>query len=127
MFRPKSLPPALSAVVAILVGQVLFGQPALAEVAAPAPAREDAPLAVTIDSLSPSVIPRSGPIRVNGSVTNTDDATWYGINVSAFISDEPLTSMAELDGRGRGRPLRAHRRPDHRPGHLRHLVLPGSG
>ncbi len=55
------------------------------------------PLAITIDSLSPSTIPKSGPIRVSGEVTNVDDTTWTTINFYPFLSDTPMTTSAELD------------------------------
>ncbi len=66
--------------------------------AAPAATRAetDAPLAVTIDSLSPSTIPRKGPVRVSGSVTNVDDQAWETINLYPFVSPDPITSTAEL-------------------------------
>ena len=54
------------------------------------------PLAVTIDSLTPSALPRSGPVRVSGSVTNLDDQPWMRINLYSFVSDAPMTSAEEL-------------------------------
>ena len=63
----------------------------------PAPkATEQAPLAVTIDRLTPSALPRTGPIRVSGTVTNVDDETWTTINLYPFASVTPITSTAEL-------------------------------
>src|SRR6185369_14806708 len=66
-----------------------------AEAAGPK-ATEQAPLAVTIDRLTPSELPRTGPIRVSGSVTNTDDETWTTVNLYPFTSLSPITSTAEL-------------------------------
>jgi uncharacterized protein DUF6049 len=60
-------------------------------------AETDAPLTVTIDQLTPAAIPEKGLVRVSGWVTNNDTATWRLINTYAFISDEPLTSSAQLD------------------------------
>ncbi|QIG45216.1 hypothetical protein G5V58_22800 [Nocardioides anomalus] len=56
----------------------------------------DQPLSVTIDQLTPSTIQESGRIRVSGHITNDDDETWRMINVYAFISEEPMTSSAQL-------------------------------
>src|SRR4051812_35657797 len=50
-----------------------------------AKAADEAPLAITIDQLTPSTIPAQGVIRVSGTVTNTDSATWSTINVRPFI------------------------------------------
>lgn len=56
----------------------------------------EAPLAVTIDDLTPSVIPKAGQVRVSGVITNTDTVTWSTINVRPFISTAPLTNPAQL-------------------------------
>ena len=56
-----------------------------------------APLAMTIDTLSPSTIPEQGMVRVSGTITNNDTVTWSTINVYAFISDQPLTTPDQLD------------------------------
>ena len=88
MLRPLSLLPALVAVTATLV--------APGDAQARPPAEDETPLAVTIDALAPSYIPNRGPIRVTGSVTNTDTAPWETINVYAFIGREPITTPAEL-------------------------------
>jgi uncharacterized protein DUF6049 len=113
--RPLSLLPALAAAVAMLAGTGSAGalpasdaaEPALAAHAAALrsaarhshPVRradDDSPLSVSIDALSPSSIPRKGPIRISGSVTNRDDAPWEGVRVYAFIDDSPMTTSAEL-------------------------------
>ncbi|MCW2797721.1 MAG: hypothetical protein JWM79_3218 [Nocardioides sp.] len=54
------------------------------------------PLAVAIESLTPSYIPKHGSITVTGSVTNNDDTTWSNINVYPFASSAPMTTEAEL-------------------------------
>ncbi|MGY2701185.1 DUF6049 family protein [Nocardioides sp. HB32] len=94
MLRPVSLLPAL-VVVATLLG---FGT-GTAEASAPRQARQEAvrtPLAVSIDSLAPSVIPKRGPVTVTGTVTNRDDETWTDISVYAFVSATPMTTASEL-------------------------------
>ena len=74
-----------------------LGAPAAGAAEAAAPkATEQAPLAVTIDRLTPSALPRTGPIRVSGTVTNVDTETWTTINLYPFASLTPITSTAEL-------------------------------
>lgn len=62
--------------------------------AAPRPAAApddtyDAPLAITIDALSPGVLPRSGPLTISGEITNTDLETWTGIALYPVFSSGP--------------------------------------
>lgn len=92
MLRPLSL------LAALVVVATLLGLPVGSAEAAPKAARAAAvtPLAVSIESLSPSVIPKKGPVRVTGSVTNRDDQTWTDINVYPFVSATPLTTTSEL-------------------------------
>ena len=92
MLRPVSLLPALVVVVA-----TLLGLPAgTAHAAAGARVADADPLGVTIETLSSSEIPHSGPIRVTGSVTNRDEGSWQTINVYAFIGATPITTSADL-------------------------------
>ncbi|GAW48075.1 MULTISPECIES: DUF6049 family protein [unclassified Nocardioides] len=95
MLRPVSLLPALAAVATLAAVVVAPMAPASAGTAPKARA-DQAPLAVTIDSLSPSTIPQKGPIRVSGSVTNNDTEAWTSIQVFAFVSDTPMTTADEL-------------------------------
>ena len=62
----------------------------------PAPAEGDAPLSLTIDSLTPSSIPQDGKVRISGWVTNNSDEVWSAVNVHAFIGEFPITSSSEL-------------------------------
>lgn len=74
--------------------------------ATPAAAQEDdAPLAVTIDSLSPSVIPKRGRITVTGQITNHSDTTWSDLNVYPLTSPEPFTRADELEEASRTDPV----------------------
>lgn len=57
---------------------------------------DDDPLAVSIMSLTPSAVPRQGPIRITGTVTNRSDETWRAINLHPFVGTAPITSTAEL-------------------------------
>lgn len=90
-------------VTALLVG--LWG------VAAPASAHPDdttydAPLELTIDSLAPGVLPRTGPLVIRGTVTNADLETWSTIRLypvfsagsacTATTCAELMTSEADL-------------------------------
>lgn len=59
-------------------------------------AEEPEPLQVTLSTISPSTVPRTGPIRVTGTVINIDDETWSTINLYPFISATPMTTEAEL-------------------------------
>ena len=99
MLRPVSL---LSALAAAILGASLAATgtvpPAGATPAhAHAPKRADTePLGVTIERLTPSAIPRSGPVRVSGRVTNLDDQTWSTINLYPIVSAAPMTTSAEL-------------------------------
>lgn len=93
MLRPLSLLPALAAVAS--VAAFILSPPAHAE--APRARRAPAtPLAVTIDTLAPSTIPENGPIRVTGTVTNRDVETWTDVGIYAFVSEDPMTTSAEL-------------------------------
>ncbi|MXG91370.1 DUF6049 family protein [Nocardioides flavescens] len=58
---------------------------------------EQMPLTVTLDDLSPAVIPARGPITVTGEITNDDTVARTTINVYSFISSTPLTTEAELE------------------------------
>ena len=73
--------------------------------AAGAPDRYEPALEVTIDSMTPSYLPESGPIRVTGSVTNVDDVPWTTVNLYSFFGDAPLTTEAELAEAARSNPL----------------------
>ncbi|QZY29144.1 DUF6049 family protein [Nocardioides coralli] len=94
MRPPWSLLPALALVVATTT---LLGPVGAAPVAASAaPARDDQPLQVTIDRLTPAEVPARGRIRMRGTVTNASDERWRAINVYAFMAATPITSGEEL-------------------------------
>jgi hypothetical protein len=61
------------------------------------PAAEDPSFAVTIDMMTPSVVPSSGPVVLRGRVTNTTDETWTGLNVHPFLSPSPMRTSAEVE------------------------------
>jgi hypothetical protein len=100
MLRPVSLLPALVALAATVLGgaTVPAGAQASAQASAraTAPADPEAPLAVTLVEMTPSVVPERGRITLRGSVTNVDDETWTSIEMYPFVSDEPLTTRGEI-------------------------------
>ena len=58
----------------------------------------DDPLTITIDTLSPSVVPESGNVTITGMVTNTTEETWSDVNLYPLVSTSPpMTSVEELD------------------------------
>ena len=66
---------------------------------AAAPAKRavvDTPLAITMDSLTPSTIPERGRITVSGTVTNRSEDVWTDLQVYLFRSQTPITTRAGL-------------------------------
>jgi hypothetical protein len=58
---------------------------------------EEAPLAVSIESLTPSTVPRSGTVTVTGEITNRSESVWTDLKVYLFASAEPMTTSEELE------------------------------
>ncbi|MEP6814362.1 MAG: DUF6049 family protein [Marmoricola sp.] len=54
------------------------------------------PLTVRLTSLSPSTVPKSGPLRMSGTVRNDSKEAWREVNVQAFVSSTPMTTPQEL-------------------------------
>lgn len=54
------------------------------------------PLGIDLDTITPGVIPRTGTVRVSGTVTNLDETAWTTVNLYSFISTTPMTTAAEL-------------------------------
>ncbi|WKN48532.1 DUF6049 family protein [Nocardioides sp. Arc9.136] len=108
MLRPRSPRPALVAAALALVGlgagtavvpapADAAGAPvAVSSAATSAVVDDEAALEVTIDSLTPGAIPRRGPIRVSGSVTNRSGETWRRINLYPFLGETPMTTSEQL-------------------------------
>ena len=107
----RSLLPALVAALATLATGTTTGttSPAAAaplEVTRPAAeqvagasvprAEGDAPLALSISSMAPSLLPAKGRITITGTITNHDDVAWSRVNLYPFISRTPMTTRAEL-------------------------------
>ncbi|WP_370289322.1 DUF6049 family protein [Nocardioides sp.] len=65
---------------------------------------DDTALTVTIDDLAPGVLPRTGPLVVRGTVTNSDLETWRDVNVYPLFGEGPtcgtcaevMTTSAQL-------------------------------
>ncbi|CUR55047.1 conserved exported hypothetical protein [metagenome] len=55
------------------------------------------PLEVSISGINPAVIPKRGPLKLSGTITNVSDDAWSLINVYSWISYQPLTSTDQLD------------------------------
>ncbi len=61
------------------------------------PAREtSAPLEVRLEGIRPAVVPRRGPLRVTGTVTNRSDSTWTDLQTYLAVSPDPISSPEEL-------------------------------
>jgi hypothetical protein len=58
---------------------------------------ETSPLAVSIDTLTPSTVPRRGDVTVTGEITNESDSTWTDLYVYLFASSTPMTTSDELE------------------------------
>lgn len=62
--------------------------------AAPDDEGYDAPLEITIKTLTPGVLPRSGPLVVQGTVTNVDLETWTGVSLYPLVNSGPDCDLA---------------------------------
>ena len=94
---------ATRALAGLTLAASALAAPGLAGPATAAPTRvraaEDAtatPLSVTMTSLSPSTIPTRGTVTVSGIVQNNSKDDWTDINVSPFVSSEPITTRDGL-------------------------------
>jgi hypothetical protein len=82
----------LAAAVATVIGATLLSPPPAAS-AAP---ELRTPLRVTMDTISPSVIPSRGALVVTGRVTNRSEDTWTDLQAYLLTSSEPIGSSEEL-------------------------------
>lgn len=55
-----------------------------------------APLAVTIRSMAPAVVPRRGSVTLTGTITNRSDSAWTDLNVYLLMSAEPIRTSGGL-------------------------------
>lgn len=100
MLLRASLLPALAATMALLGSAAPPGAataaPPVSRATVHAVAPADLPLVVTMETLSPSVVPDSGRLEVTGSVTNTTSEEWRVVRMYALTSAAPITSSDEL-------------------------------
>ena len=54
------------------------------------------PLSLQITEMTPTVLRGTGDVTVSGTVTNTTEETWTGVNVAPFRSAYPITDSATL-------------------------------
>ncbi|MGL5825487.1 MAG: DUF6049 family protein [Nocardioides sp.] len=103
--RTRHFAPALQAAALVSLISALHAGPALPAAVARAegpfahslaPPAATEPLSLTIDRLSPAVIPRQGPIRVAGTITNNSTDQWDNIKLYSLTSPGPLTTTEEL-------------------------------
>ncbi|RYB88608.1 hypothetical protein EUA06_20180 [Nocardioides glacieisoli] len=89
--------PRSSSFRAVLAGFLTAGLASLGAQApaAAAPAEEQDPLVVHIDTIDP-VLPRSGDVVITGTVTNVSADTYTRINLHAFSSENPILDSANL-------------------------------
>ncbi len=60
------------------------------------PTTDKQPLAVSIESMTPSSVPRRGEITVTGEIRNRSKSTWTDLNVYLFASSSPMSTSEEL-------------------------------
>jgi len=90
--------PVLARLAACLATGLVVAVCAPLTIAAAASSADTPSLEVSIDSLSPSVIPeRGGRVTVTGQVTNSSADEWTDLNVYLLTSAEPFTTADELD------------------------------
>lgn len=113
MVRLRSLLPALGLAVVLggtgSVATALASGPAAGVTTGvrAASAADGEALAVTIDRLSPSTLPRraDGEVEVSGTVTNVDDETWSRVNLYPVVSTTPMTTETQLEAAAASDPL----------------------
>lgn len=83
----------LAAVIPTALAAVLVP---IAPAAVAAPDDVEQALTVSLESMTPSAVPRRGRITLTGEVTNTSDDTWTDIQAYLFTSSEPITTADGL-------------------------------
>ena len=100
MIRPVAV--LLAPLVAVGALLVPLGGPAeavlpAARAAVTTPAADAQDLEVSLDRLSPSVLPKSGAVTMRGTVTNTTSDPLTDVNVHPLTSYSPMTSAREIE------------------------------
>lgn len=93
----------------VVTGSGLLGGAALAAESSPSPspartpAAEDdpdpeptTPLTVSLRSMTPGVVPRNGPVVLEGTVRNDSDETWSDVNAAVFLGVDAMTTREEV-------------------------------
>jgi hypothetical protein len=80
--------------VSIALAGVVLPTPDAARAARHAPA--GTPLEVSVETMTPSVIPRRGTVTLTGEVTNTSPDTWTDLQAYLMVSSVPITTEADL-------------------------------
>lgn len=62
------------------------------------------PLQVSMDSMSPPVIPANGTVTVTGEITNTSEEVWRDLNVYLLTSAAPIRASTDLAAASRTDP-----------------------
>lgn len=91
---------AVAVVTAALLLAFLGAPVAVARSSGPRVAARDtgrAPLAVSIDSITPSTLPVRGNLTVTGEITNRSREEWTDLQVFLLMSDTPMTTSTELE------------------------------
>ena len=57
----------------------------------------DAPLGVSIESITPSTLPARGDVTLTGEIANRSDSRWTDLRVYILMSSSPMTTSAELE------------------------------
>ena len=58
---------------------------------------DEDPLEVTLQTLTPSVIPHRGPIELSGLIVNRSDETWTDLKIYPWRSVTPISTVVDLD------------------------------
>lgn len=80
-----------AALAAALTGTLLTWQPTTAQAATSEPA-----FAITVNTLTPAVLPRRGSVVISGQITNTTSDTWRDLNVHLATSPTRVDSAAAI-------------------------------
>jgi hypothetical protein len=102
--RPRSAPaPGLRGTVTVLIitlaaaaAALLPGSASGAVHARGAGADPGTPLDVRLVQMTPATIPAKGAITMSGTVRNISTEQWSAINVQPFVSQNPITTRADL-------------------------------
>ncbi len=88
-----------AAVAAVLLSSVLGAPCAAARSLGPRAAEDtgEAPLAVTISSITPSTLPARGNVTLTGEITNRSESEWTDLQVFLVMDSTPMTTSAELE------------------------------